>query len=65
MRINPFINLRSKLEIGLGRLNFDLLVTAAIGMFIIGLAAVMYYESLSPKSRSMEETKSETAREND
>ncbi|HET7242482.1 MAG: hypothetical protein WBY28_08780 [Nitrososphaeraceae archaeon] len=46
-------------------MNFDLLVTAAIGMFIIGLAAVMYYESLSTKFRSMEGTKSETAREND
>ena len=34
-------------------------------MFIIGLAAVMYYESLTPKFRSIEETKSETAREND
>jgi len=64
-RINPFINLKSELEIGLGRLNFDLLVTAAIGMFIVGLAAVMYYESQNPKSRSFEETKSETAREND
>jgi len=46
-------------------LNFDLLVSAAIGLFILGLAAVMYYESQSPGSRSIDETKSETVREND
>lgn len=65
MRINPFINLKSKVEVGLGTLNFDLFVTAVIGMFIIGLAAVMYYESLSPKPGSIDETKAETAREID
>jgi hypothetical protein len=54
-----------QIKSGLGRLDFDLLVTAAIGLFIVGLAAIMYYESLNPKSRSIEETKSENAREND
>lgn len=44
-------------------MDFDIYVNVAVGLFIIGLAAIMLYERTSPKSSSAEEPESETARD--
>jgi hypothetical protein len=44
-------------------LDFEIFVNIAVGLFIIGLAAVMLYERTSKKSSSAEEPKPEKARD--
>jgi hypothetical protein len=44
-------------------MEFDVFVNIAVGLFIVGLAAVMLYERTLPKSNSTEETKSEKTRD--
>ena len=44
-------------------MDFDIYVNVAVGLFIIGLAAIMLYERTSPKFSSAEVPKSETARD--
>jgi hypothetical protein len=44
-------------------LEFEIFVNIAVGLFIIGLAAVMLYERTSHKSSSPEEPKPEKDRD--
>jgi|GEM_PF-6817865 hypothetical protein len=44
-------------------MDFDILANLAIGLFILGVAAVMLYERSSPKSGTGEESKPGAHRE--
>lgn len=44
-------------------MDFDILANLAIGLFILGVAAVMLYERSSPKASAGEESKSGAHRE--
>jgi hypothetical protein len=60
---HPFINQNNKCKFELIHLEFDMFVNIAVGLFIVGLAAVMLYERTSPKSNSTEDTKLEKTRD--